>query len=170
MPRVVEHDPAAARRLDQAIAAIAEGTPVHPDLAAKAKKGSLRLNFSTVALEAGVARHQFDKPKSLYADQHAALVARMAEKGRAEPLASQLAECRSRLALATERLRRSQTYAGHLLAHTRELEVEVARLNELLAGRRDAGGDTLVGSSALLELPPPIPRRIGPGQGRKRAK
>lgn len=168
MPRVVEHDPETARRLDLAIKAIAGGTPTNPTLVAKANRGTLRLNFATVQVEADVKRHLFDKAESLYSAQFETIRGLMTARGKTDPLAVQLAECRLKLERANRQLGRAQDYNAHLLTLAHQLELEAASLREEVATLLGDGTDgDLVGSGRLIGLPATPKRRIGPGQGRR---
>ncbi|NYD89180.1 hypothetical protein [Sphingomonas melonis] len=171
MPRVVDHDQRIARRIDAAVEAIQRNEPTDPALVTKAAKGILKLNFASVQAESGVKRHLFDKPRSIYAAQYELISTSMAAKGKVEPLALQLAECRRKLARSEKRLESAQTYNAHLLTLAHQFELEVARLREQVATLLDQGPDEpIVGSGRLIGLPTPERRRIGPGQGRRKAR
>jgi hypothetical protein len=158
VPRIVEKRAATAKRIEEAIAAILGGAPKSPVLRNRANKGTLKLNFATVEIEAGVKRHLFDDQDSVYSEQYAAIAAQMPAKGKSEPLAKQLEKSRKELQITKEQLQRSQTYAAHLLTQSHQLELEISRLGEEIATLAGGADEPLVGSGRLIGLPPP-PRK-----------
>lgn len=169
MPRIVKKEPLIAKRIDAAVAAIIAGAPKKLPLRIRADKGTLKLNFATVEIEAGVKRHLFDKETSVYSEQYAAILSKMTEKGKSEPLANQLARIRKELQVTKDHLQRSQTYAAHILTQAHLLELEVAQLGEEIATLASDDSDgQLVGSGRLIGLPPPQRKRPAPGQARGR--
>ncbi|SEL80686.1 hypothetical protein SAMN05216382_2690 [Sphingomonas palmae] len=157
MPKVVEFDDAVAQRIEKAVASITGDTPEDPVLKRRASRGTLKLNFATVSAEARVARHLIDHEGCVYAEQHACIAEAMAGRGTAVPLRKQLDQARSSLAERNEQLARCQSYNLHILTRLHQLDLEVARLNELV-DTMDTGGSgptELIGTGRVIGLPPP---------------
>lgn len=155
MPPRPAHDSKVADRIRSAILAIEERRPRDPLLRKRAERGSLKLNFNTVQIEARVQRHLFDKPGCVYEAEHELIAGKMPKKGDPEavPLRRQLDEVRKEKDDALKRLAQARTYAFHLLTRMHKLDLEVKRLTELVEGGSDGEPEELIGTGKVIGLP-----------------
>lgn len=162
MPRTVEADPAVAQRIRDAIERIEGDGPTSPKLKRRAARGTLKLSPTTVAEEAGIARHLIGAPGCLYSAEHEMIISRMPKRGEALPLRKQLDETRKELQAANQRLERSRTMCVHVLTRMHKQDLEVQRLQEELASR-EVEEKPLIGAGRVVTLPVRQSRKIEGG-------
>lgn len=156
MPLVITPSEEERRAVVEAIRRVEKNDPKDPTLAKRARRGSLKLNLATVAIESNVARHRIE---SLYAEQADYIASRQPAPDEAVPLAHQRDEARKAKAEAERKLERAQAYCFRILERMNQinsdrklLQERIDDLEQQISG--ECPQDDIIGTDLVIGTPP----------------
>ncbi|HEX4895752.1 MAG TPA: hypothetical protein VFV11_05415 [Solimonas sp.] len=133
-----ECDPAIEREFLEALLRLEAGSPTHPDLIARAKAHRLKINFSTVAKEAGRARGLIAVEDSQYVNARKQVLAKMRPATPETSSVNVIADLRKRVADLERQLAEADSVNATLMLRVHEVAAELQRAKEHVARLRAA--------------------------------
>ncbi|SDE57331.1 hypothetical protein [Kordiimonas lacus] len=139
---------------EDAIARILANKPRNPTLRTKAERGSLKMNISNVALEAGRSRTLVGKPDTEYADVRRKIIDLMEADIGASATERIIKELREQRDLCRVERDRAMSEAHKYLIELEKAQRRILQLKTMLERYQKAEGMKLSSVSNLADRPP----------------